>query len=92
VDALRSFGLRLGMIGSLCEAMAGSLSVVTTAVSSAKYAVENSGEVGRSAINSSYYDGPRILPWGTPALTGDSEGETVFNLYRGPVCHTLSNA
>jgi hypothetical protein len=34
----------------MCEAMAGSLSVVTTAVSLAKVAVVVSGEVGRSAI------------------------------------------
>jgi hypothetical protein len=44
--------------------MAGSLSVATTAVSSAKVAVVDSGEVGRSAVYSRYND-PRTLPWGT---------------------------
>jgi hypothetical protein len=34
----------------LWEAVAGSLSVATTAVSSAKVAVKESGEVGRSAV------------------------------------------
>jgi hypothetical protein len=44
--------------------MAGSLSIATTAVLSAKVAVVNSGEVGRSAVYSRYNIGPRILPWG----------------------------
>jgi hypothetical protein len=35
-----------------CEAMAGSLSVAITAVSSAKVADVVSGEIGRSAVNS----------------------------------------
>jgi hypothetical protein len=39
---------------SFCEAMAGSLSMATTAVSSAKFAVVNSGEVGSSAVYSRY--------------------------------------
>jgi hypothetical protein len=34
----------------MCEAMAGSLSVATTAVSSAQVAVVDSGEVVRSAV------------------------------------------
>jgi hypothetical protein len=49
--------------------MAGSLSVATTAVSSAEVAVKESGEVGRSAVYSRYIKGPRTLPSGTPALT-----------------------
>jgi hypothetical protein len=40
-----------------------------TAVSSAKVAVLESGEVGRSAVYRRYSKGPRTLPWGTPALT-----------------------
>jgi hypothetical protein len=48
---------------SFCEAMAGSLSVATTSVSSAKVAVVDSGEVGRSAVYSRYNNGPRTLPW-----------------------------
>jgi hypothetical protein len=49
--------------------MAGSLSVVTTAVSSAKVSVVDSGEVGRSAVCSRYNSGPRTLPLSKPALT-----------------------
>jgi hypothetical protein len=44
--------------------MAGSLSVATTAVSSAKVAVVNSGDVGRSVVYRRYSNGLRILPWG----------------------------
>jgi hypothetical protein len=40
-------------VWSFWEAVAGSLSVPTTAVSSAKVAVMESGEVGRSAVYSS---------------------------------------
>jgi hypothetical protein len=29
------------------------------------------GEVGRSAVYMRYNNGPRTLPWGTPAWTGD---------------------
>jgi hypothetical protein len=36
----------------VCEAMAESLSMATTAISSAKVAVVDSGEVGRSAVYS----------------------------------------
>jgi hypothetical protein len=43
--------------------------VAMTAVSSAKVAVMESGEVGRSAVYRRYSKGPRTLPWGTPALT-----------------------
>jgi hypothetical protein len=45
--------------------------VASTAVSSAKVAVVDSGEVGRSAVYSRYNNGHRTLPWGTPALTGE---------------------
>jgi hypothetical protein len=38
--------------------MAGSLSMATTAVSSGKVAVVDSGEVGRSAVYSRYNNGP----------------------------------
>jgi hypothetical protein len=44
--------------------------VAMTAVSSAKVAVMESGEVGRSAVYRRYSKGPRTLPWVTPALTG----------------------
>jgi hypothetical protein len=46
--------------------------MASTAVSSAKVAVVSSGEVGRSAVYSRYNNDPRSLPWGTPALTGES--------------------
>jgi hypothetical protein len=29
------------------------------------------GEVGRSAVYMKYNNGPRTLPWGTPAWIGD---------------------
>jgi hypothetical protein len=48
--------------------MAGPLSVASTAVSLAKVAVVDTGEVGRSAVYISYNYGPRTLPWGTSAL------------------------
>jgi hypothetical protein len=42
------------------------------AVSLANVAVVDSVEVGRSAAYSRYNNIPRTLPWGTPALTGES--------------------
>jgi hypothetical protein len=62
--------------------MAGSLSMVTTAASSAKVAVVDSSEVGRSAVYSRYNNGPRTLPWGTPALTEDSSVYSVSTFTR----------
>jgi hypothetical protein len=52
--------------------MAGSLSMVTTAVSFTKVAVVDPGEVGRSAAYNRYNNSPRTLSWGTPALIDDS--------------------
>jgi outer membrane protein assembly factor BamB len=52
--------------------MAGTLSVASTPVLSAKVGVVYSGEVGRSAVYSRYNNGPRALPWGAPVLTGES--------------------
>jgi hypothetical protein len=49
------------MVCSLCEAMAGSLSVSTIALSWAKVVVVHSGEVGRSAVYKKYNNGPRTL-------------------------------
>jgi hypothetical protein len=66
--------------------MAGTLSVATTAVSSAKVAVLDSGEVGSSAVYSRYNNGLRTLPWGTRALTGESSVYSVSTL-RGSVCY-----
>jgi hypothetical protein len=59
------------LVCSLLEAMAGSLSVAITAVSSTKVA-DVSGEIGRSAVNRRYSNGPKTLPWDMPALTGES--------------------
>jgi hypothetical protein len=70
---LDSLALTLHFISQFCivrrldcnvlEAVAGLLSMARTAVSSAKVA----DEVGRSTVNSKYSNGPRTLPWGTPA-------------------------
>jgi hypothetical protein len=65
---------------NFCETMAGSLSTATTAVSSAKDAVVDSGEVGRSSVYGRYNNGPRTLPWATPA-------STLFQPLRGSVCY-----
>jgi hypothetical protein len=62
--------------------MAGSLYIVTSEVSSAKFAVVESGKVGRSAVYSRYNNGPRTLPWGTPALTDDSSVNSVSTFTR----------
>jgi hypothetical protein len=43
--------------------------MLTTAVSSAKVAVIDSGKVGRSAVYSRYNNGPRTLRCGTSGLT-----------------------
>jgi hypothetical protein len=68
---LNQFWIANGLVYSLCEAMAGSLYVATTALSSAKVAMVDCGEVGRSAVYRRYNNGPRTLPWGMPALTGE---------------------
>jgi hypothetical protein len=52
--------------------VAGSLSAASTAVSSAVFAVVDSGEVCRSVAYSRYNNDPRTLPSGTSALTGES--------------------
>jgi hypothetical protein len=58
---LNQFCVASRSVCSLCEAMAGSLSVATTATSSAKVAVVDSGEVGRSAVYSRYNSGPSVM-------------------------------
>jgi hypothetical protein len=60
---LNKFWIASRSVCSFCEAMAESLSLATTAVSSAKVAVVDSGEVGTSAVCSRYNNGPRTLPW-----------------------------
>jgi hypothetical protein len=54
------------LVCCLCEAMAGSLALATTAVSSAKVGMVEVSEVGRSAVYCRYNNGPMTLPWGMP--------------------------
>jgi hypothetical protein len=54
---LNQFWIASRLVCSLCEVMAGSMSVATTVVSSAEVAVVDSGEVGRSAVCSRYNNG-----------------------------------
>jgi hypothetical protein len=74
---LNQFWIAASLVSSFCEAMAGSLSMAGTAVLLAKVAVVGSFEFGRSAVYSRYNNGPRTLPWGTPALTRQSSLYTV---------------
>jgi hypothetical protein len=62
--------------------MAEFLSVAITEAPSAKIAVLDSDEVGRSAMYNKFNNGPRTLPWGTPTLTAKSSVYSV-NLYEG---------
>jgi hypothetical protein len=57
----------LRWVWSFWEAMTESLYVARIAVSSAKVAVVVAGEVGRSAVYMRFRNGPRTLPYGTPA-------------------------
>jgi hypothetical protein len=61
--------------------MAGSLSLDSTAVSSAKVAVVESSEVGRSAVYSSYNNDPRALPLGYALIDWGEFYVLSFNLY-----------
>jgi hypothetical protein len=60
LHVLNQFWIASNLVCSFCEAI--SLSVASTAVSSAKVAVVDSDEVGRSAVYSKYKSGPRTLP------------------------------
>jgi hypothetical protein len=60
------------LVCSFYEAMAESLSVVNTEVSSSNVAVVDSVEGGSSAVYSRYNEGPRPPPFGTATLTGKS--------------------
>jgi hypothetical protein len=72
LHALSQFWIIARLVCILREAMTGSLSVASTAASSAKVAVIDSGEVGRSAVYGRYNNGIRTLPFGTPLLSGES--------------------
>jgi hypothetical protein len=69
LHSLNQFWIASSFVCSLCEAMAASLSMASTAVSSAKIAVIDSSKVDRSAVYNRYNNGRRTLPWGMPALT-----------------------
>jgi hypothetical protein len=62
--------IALRCVWSFWEAMAGSLSEARMAVSSAKVAVVVVGEIERSTVCMRYRNGPRTLPWRTPAWIG----------------------
>jgi hypothetical protein len=68
------------------RSMAGSLSVATTTVSSAKVAVVDFGEVGRSAVCSRYNNGRRIQLGVHPHWLGRVLC-TQFQPLRGSVCY-----
>jgi hypothetical protein len=55
--------------------------MASTAVLSVKVAVVYSGEV-RSAVYSRYNNGPQPLPWGVPALIGESSVYSVSGFTR----------
>jgi hypothetical protein len=78
----KQFWIARKTVCCLYEAMAASLFVATTAVSSAKFAVVDSGEVGRPAVYSRYNNGPRTLPWCTHSLTGESSMYSVSTFKR----------
>jgi hypothetical protein len=61
--------------------MAGSVSLAATAVSSARVALIDSGEVGRSAVYSRYNNGPRTLSLCTSTLTDESSVYSFLSLY-----------
>jgi hypothetical protein len=79
---LHQFWIASWLVYSLSEAMAGSLSVASTTLSSAKVAVVDSGAVDRFAVYSRYNNDPRTLSWGTPALTEESSVHTVSTFMR----------
>jgi hypothetical protein len=56
--------------------------MATTAVSLAKVAVVDSGEVSKSAVYSRYNNGPRTLPSCTLVLTDDSSVYSVSTYTR----------
>jgi hypothetical protein len=79
---LKKFSIASKLVCSLCDAVAESLSVATTAVLSANVAVIDSGEAGKSAVYSKYINGSMTLPCGTPALTGKSSVYSVSTFTR----------
>jgi hypothetical protein len=60
--------------------------MASTAVSSTKIAVVDSSEVDRSAVYSRYNNGPRTLPWSTPAMNGKNSVYSVSTFIRSVCC------
>jgi hypothetical protein len=56
------FSVVVRLVYSFCEAVALKLLVASIAALLAKDAVVDAGVVGRSAVYSRYYNGPRTLP------------------------------
>jgi hypothetical protein len=79
---LNQFWIASRLACSLCDAMAESLSVASTAVTSAKVAVIDSGEVGRSAVYSRYNSGPRTLSLGYVCIDWQELCVLSLNLYK----------
>jgi hypothetical protein len=67
VHFISQFCIARRLVCNLLEEVAGLLSMARTAVLSVKAADVVSDDVGRSAVISKYSNGPRTLPWGTPA-------------------------
>lgn len=61
-------GFHVGLFKSFHKTMAGSLSIVSTAVESAYIGMADSGEVGRLRVCSNYINGLSSLLWGTATL------------------------
>jgi hypothetical protein len=75
------FCISSSLVCIFCESMPVSLSVASTALSSANFAVANSVEVDRSAMYSRY-SWPQDAGWGTSALTKDSSVSSVSTIRR----------
>ena len=64
----------------ILDAVVGSESFATIAVTSAKVLITVFCYVGRSDVCSVYRRGPRMLPWGTPECIGCNVEVSVLNL------------
>jgi hypothetical protein len=89
---LNQFWIAGRLVYNFYEAMAGSLSMASTAVSLAKVAVVDYDEIGRSAVYSRYNNGSRTLPWGMPELTGESSVYSVSTCYTNRILGQGNNS
>jgi hypothetical protein len=78
---LNRFWIASKLVCCFCEAMAGSLSVATTAVSSVNVAFVDSDNVETSAAYSSYNNGPRTLALGYARIVWGEFCVLSFKLY-----------